>query len=100
MGDRKFQRILDRMGKAKGNTVSIEDGKQEVHEFIQDNAKNPGQAQDAYIAGKDTFNKAPQRKSALNMLGISRKSSPLDCWEDYERVPGTKEFSKGSCRKK
>jgi len=40
------------------------------------------------------------RKSALNMLGISRKSSPLDCWTDYERVPGTKEFSKGSCRKK
>ena len=34
------------------------------------------------------------------MLGISRKSSPLDCWTDYERVPGTKEFSKGSCRKK
>ena len=26
--------------------------------------------------------------------------SPLDCWDDYERVPGTKEFSKGSCRKK
>ena len=44
--------------------------------------------------------KGPQRKSALNMLGISRKSSPLDCWTDYERVPGTKEFSKGSCRKK
>jgi hypothetical protein len=32
----------------------------------------------------------------------NRKSdpSPLDCWEGYERVPGTKEFSKGSCRKK
>ena len=44
--------------------------------------------------------KGPQRKSALNMLGISRTSSPLDCWTDYERVPGTKEFSKGSCRKK
>ena len=93
MGDRKLQRILDRMGKAKGNTVSVEDGKQEVHEFIQDNAKNPGQAQDAYIAGKDTFNKAPQRKSALNMLGISRKASPLNelspkCWTGYS--PGAK----------
>jgi len=46
------------------------------------------------------FRGGPNRKSALNMLGISRKSSPLDCWTDYERVPGTKEFSKGSCRKK
>ena len=46
------------------------------------------------------FRGGPNRKSALNMLGISRKSSPLDCWADYERVPGTKEFSKGSCRKK
>ncbi len=27
-------------------------------------------------------------------------ASPLDCWDGYERVPGTKEFSKGSCRKK
>jgi hypothetical protein len=23
-----------------------------------------------------------------------------ECWQGYERVPGTKEFSKGSCRKK
>ena len=48
----------------------------------------------------DTPDLGASRKSALNMLGISRKSSPLDCWTDYERVPGTKEFSKGSCRKK
>jgi hypothetical protein len=28
--------------------------------------------------------------------------SPLKCWEaaGYTRVPGTKEFSKGSCEKK
>ena len=82
MGDKKFQRILDRMGKAKGNTVSIEDGKQEVHEFIQDNAENPGQAQDAYIAGKDTFTKAPQRKSALNMLGISSPLNKMGLWDN------------------
>ena len=30
----------------------------------------------------------------------SSSSSPLACWEGYERVPGTKEYSKGSCRKK
>ena len=27
------------------------------------------------------------------------KKSPLPCWEGYERVPGTKKFSAGSCRK-
>jgi len=26
--------------------------------------------------------------------------SPLNCWKGHERVPGTKEFAKGSCRKK
>ena len=26
--------------------------------------------------------------------------SPLKCWSGYKRVPGTKEFSKGSCVKK
>ena len=26
--------------------------------------------------------------------------SPLKCCKDYERVPGTKEFSDGSCRPK
>tara|TARA_X000000368_G_C22865796_1_gene638627 strand:- start:262 stop:609 length:348 start_codon:yes stop_codon:yes gene_type:complete len=29
-----------------------------------------------------------------------KSTSPLNCWDGYERVPGTKEFSKGSCRKK
>tara|TARA_R110002020_G_scaffold88797_1_gene217584 strand:+ start:144 stop:278 length:135 start_codon:yes stop_codon:yes gene_type:complete len=28
------------------------------------------------------------------------KSKGPTCWGGYERVPGTKEFSKGSCRKK
>ena len=27
-------------------------------------------------------------------------NSPLACWDGYERVPGTKEFSEGSCEKK
>ena len=60
-----------------------------------------GEQRDKTFMGKlENYQLAPERKSALNMLGISRKSSPLDCWTDYERVPGTKEFSKGSCRKK
>tara|TARA_B100001250_G_scaffold407714_1_gene428918 strand:- start:78 stop:494 length:417 start_codon:yes stop_codon:yes gene_type:complete len=29
-----------------------------------------------------------------------KSTSPLNCWDGYERVPGTEEFSKGSCRKK
>ncbi len=28
-----------------------------------------------------------------------KNSSPLSCWKGYSRVPGTKEFSKGSCKK-
>ncbi len=27
------------------------------------------------------------------------KNSPLPCWKGYERVPGTKQGAKGSCRK-
>tara|TARA_B100000780_G_scaffold258669_1_gene209136 strand:- start:366 stop:761 length:396 start_codon:yes stop_codon:yes gene_type:complete len=43
--------------------------------------------------------KSISRKSALNMLGVTKNSSPLDCWRGYERVAGTKEFSPGSCKK-
>ena len=28
-----------------------------------------------------------------------KRTSPLDCWKGYERVPGTKKNAKGSCRK-
>ena len=47
-----------------------------------------------------------KKKSRTMVKNISQKTlldkiaSPLDCWDGYERVPGTKEFSKGSCRKK
>ena len=27
------------------------------------------------------------------------KNSPLPCWKGYERVPGTAQGAKGSCRK-
>jgi hypothetical protein len=27
------------------------------------------------------------------------KNSPLPCWKGYERVPGTRQGAKGSCRK-
>ena len=29
-----------------------------------------------------------------------KKDSPLECWQGYERVPGTQAGAKGSCRKK
>jgi len=48
-----------------------------------------GEVQDK--SGIEKWQLAPDRKSSM---------SPLDCWEDYERVPGTEEFSPGSCRKK
>ena len=35
--EKRLQRKLDRMGKKSGNTASVEDGKQEVNEFIEDN---------------------------------------------------------------
>ena len=40
----------------------------------------------------------PQRKSALNMLGVS---SPLNCWTKagYIRKPGTTKGAEGSCYK-
>ncbi len=49
-----------------------------------------GEVQDR--SGIEKWQLAPDRKSS--------DSSPLDCWKGYERVPGTEEFSDGSCRKK
>ena len=34
-----------------------------------------------------------------NIKSKFEKNSALPCWKGYERVPGTKEFSAGSCRK-
>jgi len=40
-------------------------------------------------------------KSPLNMLGVSRKSSPFNCWTKagYIRKPGTEKLAPGSCYK-
>jgi hypothetical protein len=56
-----------------------------------------GEVQDR--SGIEDYQLAPDRKSALNMLGISRKSSPFNfkganssnskCWKGYKKV-GTK----------
>ena len=62
-----------------------------------------GEVQDR--SGIEDWQLAPQRKSALNMLGISRKSSPLNfkgansknskCWDGYKKV-GTKPSPSGT----
>ena len=36
---------------------------------------------------------------AFNLTDKFTKNSPLPCWKGYSRVPGTKEFDKGSCEK-
>ena len=115
--EKRLQRKLDRMGKKKGNTADVSDGREEVNEFIQDNGRpgqkrraqklndkiNPSYQGVAPIKGmtdaqaksidEDTYPDGPSRKSALNMLGISRKASPLNelspkCWTGYS--PGAK----------
>ena len=44
-----------------------------------------------------------QKNNPIPKTGCGRrrmeKMSPLKCWKGYERVPGTKEFSKGSWKK-
>ena len=57
----------------------------------------------AYTQKTNPFKKTScgRRYGPLNNTNndTSLKSSPLNCWSGYERVPGTKEFSKGSCKK-
>tara|TARA_R110002020_G_scaffold1377_1_gene6331 strand:- start:129 stop:482 length:354 start_codon:yes stop_codon:yes gene_type:complete len=38
-------------------------------------------------------------KGAPTEKALKESQSPAKCWEGYKRVPGTKEFSKGSCKK-
>ena len=43
------------------------------------------------------------KDSAAKMVSpfkMTPSPSALKCWKGYERVPGTKEFSPGSCKKK
>tara|TARA_R100001510_G_C7475254_1_gene89720 strand:+ start:157 stop:522 length:366 start_codon:yes stop_codon:yes gene_type:complete len=36
---------------------------------------------------------------AFDIKAKFKKNSPLPCWKGYERVPGTAQGAKGSCRK-
>jgi len=85
--EKRLQRKLDRMGKKSGNTASVEDGKQEVSEFIEDNGT------------KGQKRRATKLYDKINKGSGIKMKSPLDCWRGYERVAGTKEFAPGSCKK-
>ena len=119
--EKRLQRKLDRMGKKKGNTADVSDGREEVNEFIQDNGRpgqqrraqklndkiNPSYQGVAPIKGmsdaearsidEDTYPDGPSRKkSPLNMLGMGVSR----CWEGYKPNPdGRPAADKGSCVK-
>jgi len=104
--EKRLQRKLDRMGKKKGNTADVSDGREEVNEFIQDNGRpgqkrraqklndkiNPSYQGVAPIKGmtdaqaksidEDTYPDGPSRKSALNMLGISSPLNKRGLWDN------------------
>tara|TARA_R110002167_G_scaffold365155_1_gene588949 strand:+ start:511 stop:957 length:447 start_codon:yes stop_codon:yes gene_type:complete len=40
-----------------------------------------------------------RRYGPANGTNNNPANTPLKCWSGYERVPGTKEFDKGSCKK-
>lgn len=64
----------------------------------------------ATVMHSKSWNKMRNRTAAVsgrgdgNKVGLAHaektRKSPLECWSGYERVPGTQEGTKGSCRKK
>ena len=103
MSNKKLQKILNKTAKIGGHTAEVNEGYQEIKEKMTDNLstgnvpvadlnKASKLMIEAHKLAKELPD-APQRKSALNMLGVSRKSSPLNelspkCWAGYS--PGAK----------
>ena len=64
----------------------------------------------ATVMHSKPWNKMRNRTAAVsgrgdgNKVGLAhaeeKRTSPLTCWDGYERVPGTEKGAKGSCRKK
>ena len=52
----------------------------------------------AYIQNNNPFEKTSCGRRYAPLKDTN--NSPLNCWKGYSRVPGTKEFSKGSCEPK
>jgi len=86
----------------------------EKHEFYYNTTENKmkmiptddgEQRIPSFMNKLESYQLAPERKSALNMLGISRKQSPLNfkganssnssCWDGYKKV-GTKPSPSGT----
>ena len=62
-----------------------------IGEYKKGRYKSPKQA----IAV--SYSQTRKKKGCGGKVGFGMKSV---CWKGYERVPGTKKYSKGSCRKK
>ncbi len=85
MSNKKLQKILDETAKIGGHTTEVNEGYQEIKEKMTDNLSTGNvpvadlnKASKLMISAHKLAKElpdAPQRKSALNMLGIS---SPLD----------------------
>ena len=105
MSNKKLQKILDETAKIGGHTTEVNEGYQEIKEKMTDNLSTGNvpvadlkKASKLMISAHKLAKElpdAPQRKSALNMLGVS---SPLNevkdhtntsCWSSKVKV-GTK----------
>ena len=73
------------------------------------NAKTPLAHCWAGVMHVQPWNKMRNRTAAAAGRGLGndpslaeaekKRKSPLECWDGYERVPGTQKGAKGSCRK-
>lgn len=71
------------------------------NKWLQDNRSHPGRDEpDEKRSGWDPDK--DQDPFDPRLIGASRRQAKGDCecWDGYERVPGTKPCAKGSCRKK
>ena len=48
---------------------------------------------------EDGSTQIKKKKKITNKSASKQKSKSGGCWKGYERVPGTKQYAKGSCRK-
>jgi len=91
--EKRLQRKLDRMGKKSGNTASVEDGKQEVSEFIEDNGTKGQKRRATRLYEKMNKGSGIKMVSPLNFPGAN--SSNSTCWDGY-RKDGVKKSPSGT----
>ena len=91
--EKRLQRKLNRMGKKKGNTVDVEDGKLEVNEFIQDHGTKGQKRRATKLYDKINKGLGIKMVSPLGFKGANSKNSK--CWDGYRKV-GTKKSPSGT----